>query len=413
MKRIVILNGNHLCHNPRVIKEASALAAAGFDVEVLGASLLPALEQRDKALLEHLPFRYTPVVRLGGKGVVAKLMTLALKGERWIAVRLKSRLDLDTHRLLGYGMSALLRQARARRADLYIAHSEPALWVARILAGEGRRVGVDMEDWFSEDLLPEARRGRPLELLRGMESDLLKVARHRTCTSEAMSRVLAATYGCEAPLVIYNAFPWQERAAIDGRRKDRREDGARMSIHWFSQSIGPGRGLEDLFAALPLLHDLDAELHLRGSLWDGYREWLRERLPESWRTRIFIHPLVPNEELLSRIAEHDVGVALEPALPQSRNLTVTNKILQYLQAGLGVVATATLGQREVAAQATRAVQLCRPGDPADLAACLRRLLADRGALQEAKQAALAAARDRLSWEKVSPLLVASVEQAVS
>ena len=35
MASICILTGNHLCHNPRIIKEASALSDAGFKVEVL------------------------------------------------------------------------------------------------------------------------------------------------------------------------------------------------------------------------------------------------------------------------------------------------------------------------------------------------------------------------------------------
>jgi len=35
--QITILTGSPLCHNPRVLKEGTALATAGFRVEVLGA----------------------------------------------------------------------------------------------------------------------------------------------------------------------------------------------------------------------------------------------------------------------------------------------------------------------------------------------------------------------------------------
>jgi len=42
--------------------------------------------------------------------------------------------------------------------------------------------------------------------------------------------------------------------------------------------------------------------------------------------------------LLSRIAEHDIGFAGEMKHCRSRDLTVTNKILQYLLAGIAVVA---------------------------------------------------------------------------
>jgi len=408
VKRIVILNGNHLCHNPRVIKEADCLAAVGFNVEVLGAWLNENLIARDRDLMSRQRFRYTPVVQLG---VGNSLHGTLLRGQRWLALKSKHWLGWETPDMLGYAVGDLLEAARSRNADLYIAHSEPALWVARELARGGRRIGVDMEDWFSEDLLPEVRRRRPRKLLHTLEASVLSASAHRTCTSQAMSAALATAYGCPKPLVIYNAFPWSDRVRLDGQLKDRRSREL-PSIHWYSQSIGPGRGLEDLFAALCLL-DTKAEVHLRGSLWAGYREWLDRLIPESWRERVFLHAVVPNDELLSRIAEHDIGVSLDPSAPHNRNLTVTNKILQYMQAGLAIVATSTLGQLEVAAQASAAVRLCSSGDAADLAEKLTQLLTHPAALEEAKRASLAAARDRFCWEKTAPLLIASVERAVA
>ena len=47
------------------------------------------------------------------------------------------------------------------------------------------------------------------------------------------------------------------------------------------------------------------------------------------------------------IATYDVGLALEPNTPLNKDLTISNKILQYLNAGLAVFATPTQGQREV------------------------------------------------------------------
>lgn len=410
LRRLVILNGNHLCHNPRVIKEAACLANAGHDVEVLGAWLIPDLVSRDLDLMSQQQFRYTPVVQLGGNDAGGAPKGIWLRGQRWLASRALRWWGMEFPDTLGYGVRTLLSAARSRKADLYIAHSEPALWVAQQLAGEGWRIGVDMEDWFSEDLLPEARRGRPLNLLRRVEADVLTHAAHSTCTSDAMGAALGAAYGCVPPLTIYNAFPWTDRARLDGQLKDR-GNRDRPSIYWFSQSVGPGRGLEDLFAALQML-SCDAEIHLRGSLWGGYREWLDKLVPATWRGRTFFHSLVSNDELLSRIAEHDIGVALEPEVPQSRNVTVTNKILQYMQAGLAVVATSTLGQREIAGQAPGAVALYKAGDAAALASLLRHWLTAPDALAEAKRASLAAAHDIFSWEHMAPRLVGSVERAL-
>jgi glycosyltransferase involved in cell wall biosynthesis len=269
---------------------------------------------------------------------------------------------------------------------------------------------VDLEDWFSEDLLPEARRQRPVGLLRKLERDLLQHAAHATCPSQAMSVALSAEYGCPAPTVIYNAFPWSDRKAIDGLLMDRRNRSV-AAIHWYSQTLGEGRGLEDLLAALPhVAHE--AEIHLRGNPAMGFGGWLSARVPQRWRDRVFVHALVPNDELLSRICEHDIGFAGEMKYCRSRDLTVTNKMLHYLLAGLAVVASDTSGQREIARQAPDAVLLYPSGDAAALAAQLNALLESPDRLQRAKAAALRAAEETFCWERQESRLLEIVARAV-
>jgi glycosyltransferase involved in cell wall biosynthesis len=182
------------------------------------------------------------------------------------------------------------------------------------------------------------------------------------------------------------------------------------SIHWFSQTLGPGRGLEDLFAALPLV-EYTAEIHLRGNPAEGFKAWLLERVPESWRDRIFFHGLVSNEELLSRIAEHDIGFAGEVPYCRSRDLTVTNKILQYLLAGLAVVASDTAGQREIAKQTPDAVLLYPAGNARALAARINELLVRSESLERTKVAALRAAEKVFCWERQEGALLEAVTQA--
>jgi len=298
-----------------------------------------------------------------------------------------------------------------RPADLYIAHSEPGLAVAADLHRRGRRVAVDMEDWFSEDLLPEARRNRPLPLLRRLECELLTASTFASCPSRAMSRALKEEFGGPAPAVIYNAFAWAERRSLDGLYEDR-TDRRRPSIHWFSQTIGAGRGLEDLLAALPQMI-FPADVHLRGNPVAGFAAWLAERTPEAWRGRIFVHGLVPNHELLSRVAEHDIGFAGEMQYCRNKDLTVSNKLLQYLLAGLAVVASDTQGQREVAEQAGEAVLLYPPGEGGGLATQLNALLGSPERLNRAKAAAMAAAEQTFCWERQESVLLRGVNRALA
>lgn len=388
------------------MKAAGALARDGWRVEVLGAWSDPVLKKHDEDFLATVRFRFTPVAD------TTKSPSAAL----WPRVR--NKLGRMTHRYagiqnrfqLGYIYPELRRAAFRQPADLYIAHSEQAMAVAVDLLRAGRRVGVDMEDWYSEDLLPAARQHRPVALLRCMEKKLLVGGAYASCTSDVMSNALAEDYGCNRPTVIYNAFPWADRQALDGLRKDRRA-GGKPSIHWYSQTIGPGRGLEDLFAALPLLQH-DAEIHLRGRPVAGIDSWFKTLIPNPWRDRIFVHGLVTNAELLSRISEHDIGFAGEMKYCRSRALTITNKILQYLLAGLAVVASDTAGQREVAAQAPGAVSLYPAGNPVALAECLNALLGSSTALLQAKAESLLTAERTFSWEQQEATLLNAVARAV-
>lgn len=407
MKHIVILTGSHLCHNPRVLKEATALAGAGYSVEVLGAWFEAILRDRDQELLARLPFKFAPVIDLTRSRVTH------------MTCRVRTKLGLLAFRFagyqnrwqFGYAVAALRQAAWARAADLYIAHSESAIAAAIDLRRAGRRVGVDMEDWFSEDLLPEARKHRPIRLLRDLERRLLRQGAYSACPSNAMSEALAREYDWSRPTVIYNAFPWADRQSLDDLLKDRR-DRRIPSVHWYSQTLGEGRGLEDLLAALPLMEH-EVEIHLRGNPTAGFDSWLAGRVPKNWQDRVFVHGLVTNEDLLSRIAEHDIGFAGEMKYCRSRDLTVTNKILHYLLAGLAVVASDTTGQREVAEQAPDAVELYPSGDAPALATRLNVLLESPRNLALAKAAALRASEQIFCWERQQKVLLEAIHRAVS
>jgi glycosyltransferase involved in cell wall biosynthesis len=411
VRSVVILTGNHVWRNPRAFKEAEALTNAGFDVEWLGGWFDPTVAERDRLLLRNRKWRFTPVTDWTAATPSARRQRQRQRIRRWLGLKRFKMFRWENASQLGYCIPELLREAVQRSADLFIAHSEPALWVARQLQRRGRRVGVDMEDWFSEDLLPEARKERPLRLLRELERSILSTAAHRTCTSNAMNSALMKTYACDPLEVLYNAFPWRDRAELDGQWKDR-ANRALPSIHWFSQTLGIGRGLDELFAALHLI-SMPAEVHLRGGLNAENRIWMNQAIPRSWNDRVFVHGLVHNDELLSRIAEHDLAVALDPDDPPSRNVTVTNKILQYLLAGLPVVASNTAGHREIAAQAPGAVFICDRNDPSSLAGALTDLLRSRDSITRARQAALSAAENVFCWERMGDRLVQSVERSLN
>jgi glycosyltransferase involved in cell wall biosynthesis len=127
---------------------------------------------------------------------------------------------------------------------------------------------------------------------------------------------------------------------------------------------------------------------------------------------VSILPPVPPSALPAVIAGHDIGLALELAEIPSRDLTITNKILQYLNAGLAVVASDTAGQREVLARAPDAGLLVNLSDAVATATALDHLLGDRAAMMRRQQAARRLAEEVYCWEREAPRLLSLVADAL-
>jgi glycosyltransferase involved in cell wall biosynthesis len=221
-----------------------------------------------------------------------------------------------------------------------------------------------------------------------------------------MADALVGAYQCPPPLVIRNSFPLQPRS-----RMDQPAGTGVPRFIWFSQTIGPGRGLELFFAAWAQT-TRPSEVYLLGDLRGGYREKLLGRLPPYRRGDLHFIPLVTPEQLPDKLAEFDIGLALEPRWPLNRNITITNKILQYMNAGLAIIATDTAGQKEVMAAAPDSGLLLTAHETTENAQKLDQLLADPARLRAAQMAARAAAEREFCWEQETPRLLAAVARAL-
>jgi len=405
-QRILILATGHLSTNPRVLKEASTLAGAGYSVTVIGKRYLSDLDRNDKDMAQKATIDYRYIDMLGGDfPSPSHILGLLRRSAVRVARDLLQYTRWQSAEALGPA-AALLRAAHRIPADLTIVHNEAAQWVGLKLISEGRKVAVDFEDWNSEALHPEEQKGCPLTLLRYNEKAILHRAIYATTTSEALAQGLYERYGGQLPEVITNSFPLPplpSRASPPDRPP---------SFFWFSQTIGPGRGLEAFLTAYTLTTQ-PSQITLLGQIRDDYREFLLSLLPEQMRSQVNFHPLVSPEDLPNVIARHHIGLALEEPQILNRDLTITNKILQYLGAGLAVVGTPTKGQCEVLTRNPQAGILLDNLDDAQItAAALDALLGDPETLRIRQQAARCLAETYYCWEREAPRLLELVTRAL-
>lgn len=389
-KKITILTQSHLSRNPRVLKEALVLEEAGFQVSIITCCYDQLLYQEDLVILSNKNISYQFYIDLTHSNIKTYLARIVRK----LSSMLTQIFRLQSVFSLGYSPYLLLIKARRQNADLYIVHQEMPSWVGMKLLKKGYKVCFDLEDWYSEDLLPEARKSRPNRLLKKIERVALANGHAVWTTSTAMSKALNQKYhSVRCPHVIYNSFP--DTKTFLNLRQDRQNTSI-PSLFWYSQTIGPGRGLEELMEALQLI-DFPFELHLRGNVSDQFKKKLLTLFPQNNDQHLYFHSLVSNRELPGYIAQHDIGLALELKEPPSRNYTVTNKILQYLQAGLAVVASDTEGQKEIKAFVGKGVLLYKSGVTLSLAEQLSLLLADKDHLKLSRETARKNFQNKLRW----------------
>ncbi|MCO5947683.1 hypothetical protein [Mucilaginibacter flavidus] len=397
--KIGILSQSHLCRNPRVLKEAITLSKNGYEVCILNVVFSKQLQQQDFDLVVDYPsisiqnvsdlslnnfytFCDKVIFRLGGFFV--------------------KYLKIDNPMALGYGTHKHLKKSKGLNADLYICHQELAAYTGTRLIKAGRNVAFDLEDWYSADLLPAAREKRPVRLLKKIEYIALTQGLFCTTTSHALADELARVYKSKRPEVIYNVFPFQ--GDLHKRRKNFAKS---LNLFWFSQTIGPGRGIEEFIALLKYLNT-KISLNLLGTADPVYKKKLLSLIPK--RHELYFHDLVGENELAQKISDFDIGLALELDHPPSRNFTVTNKFFQYLQAGLPVIATETAGQKEIFTKFKPGFML--PQHPAK--ADIDRLIAwlnNPNAIQAARTAAGAAAL-YFSWDAESSKILRLTSNAL-
>ncbi|MCP4110863.1 MAG: glycosyltransferase family 4 protein, partial [Desulfobacteraceae bacterium] len=310
----------------------------------------------------------------------------------------------------GREFSELSRLTCRYPADIYIAHHPEALGAAYWASKKHQAYfAFDAEDFHTGEL-PENINPSRSARIEYLERKYLPYCDYITAGSEGIADTLAQKYPIRHPEVILNVFPLENLPRHNSMLKDRKGDSP--SLYWYSQVIGPGRGLEEAVLAAGKLKK-PCQMHLRGMLLDGFDERLKELASKSDSpVRLYFHPLAPPEQLIQLAAEHDIGLALEIDDRLNRLLCVTNKLFVYMLARLSIVATDTPGQKSIMDQVPEAGIMCRIADVKSLANAIEKLISDPVKLTNARNASRQAAENRFNWDIEKKKLIRIAERCL-
>jgi len=391
--RLTLVTAGHLSTCPRMLKAADALAEEGYEVAVVSTRSTPWAAEADLDVRNRRRERWKSIVidySRSGRPLLYVKSGLRRRIARALAARTREAPYRLATRAFARVHEELVSAAFATSADFFYGGTTGGVAAAFEAARRAdRRYALDLEDFFSGEP-PEGSLDQ--KLAERIEREILPGARFLTASSRPIAEAYAAKYGVTAA-TIHNVFPLPARPPD----LESRPEGP-LRLYWFSQTVGPGRGLEEAIAAAGV-SGIEGELHLRGAIAESYRETLRKLAREKApRLALTMHPPGPPDEMTALASAFDIGLSLEQPLSLNRPLCLTNKALVCLVAGLALVMTDTPGQRPLREELGDQALVVSPGDVQALAAGFRRFANDRRYLLDCQRASWKAAATRWHWE---------------
>lgn len=372
---VVMLVRNPYTHDTRVEKEARALLEAGYRVTVVADAGpgLPRRESRDgvRVLRVDQPMRRFPGIRF-----------LATTASRILSL-LRTDADVfhahDTNALEAVGVAAL----RRRVPYVYDSHE---LWLGR--SNRGRR-----RLYFALSNLYYALVERLL---------VPRAAAHIT-VSPPIARWLEKRYGIARVELVGN-YPERPDAPVQPRTVRDLPGGQRIPpgapIVLYLGGLLEGRGLEPLIEALVSLPGVHLVTLGSGAL-RPVLEALAARLGVG--DRVHMLPPVPSDEVVAYSMSATVGVSANGLTCLSYELSLPNKLFQYMAAGIPVVAADYPQFREVVVD-NGAGLLADTTDASSLAQAIGEILADPERGAEMGRRGHAAVVGKYHWERAADTL---------
>ncbi|MFY8148874.1 MAG: glycosyltransferase [Prochlorococcaceae cyanobacterium] len=401
--RICLISPGHLTSNPRLVKEADALAQAGHQVALISGWSFPPHQAEDQRFESRLWAQQRRVPF----GALASQPTKLWQKLRQRLARLLFRLRVHSPavaiRAWHPAGPDLIRAARGVPADLYIAHYPAALPAAAMAARDHHgRYAFDAEDFHLGEFPKDRAYEQLRQVLRLIERRYLPGCTYTTAASSGIAQAYAETYGIPLPAVVRNVFPLSHAPAATTPRGTTKPS---PSVYWFSQTIGPDRGLECAIRAIALAKS-KPQLYLRGFISADFRRVLESlAYSEGVADRLHLLPPAPPDQMERLAATYDVGLVAETGITHNRRIALTNKLFTYALAGVPAVISDIPAHQEYAQEAREAVRMFQPEDSLSMARAIDSILIDQDSLCVARATAFELGKKKLNWDYEQQILL--------
>lgn len=394
--RILFVTTKQPSSNPRMRKAADALAAAGHEVHVLYAYNAEWATEADESILAEANWTFE---RVGGDPIVQRLSYFISRAVRKFCA-VTGFEDRATCRSFG----TYLRKGVTWNPDIVIGHNPGTLGLLEAFKTRLRiPVFFDAEDYHRGELSSTAKDSK---LVAQLEGRVLPQVTAITAASPLIANVYQRLFPNVPVLSVENAFPRKLQPAKPSHPLKAHEP---LRMIWFSQVVGLDRGLLEFMKGMALAVDVPIQLSIMGLCHDAVKQALVNEIVPTRHRLSFLSP-VAEDSLFRLVADHEIGLALEPGYSENNNIALSNKVLIYSLCGCYMLLSKTSAQCEFLEHHPQTGQLIELKDPEDIASAIRYVFGNREVIFEKRLAAWELAHVDMNWETEGKKLVEWIEK---
>lgn len=408
-KKIVLVTSGQPSANPRLVKEAIALAESGFRVKVIYCPLSLWADEYDDLLFKKqsniswIKAGYHPTKNV------------------WLYkyARLRKNVWHLFYKIFGDMFNASLRshvlfsqelenETKKHSADLYIGHNLGAIAaVVKAAKKFNAKANFDFEDFHRGEEIEGTISWKKSKSIEDKFTPFLHIT---TAASPLIAAEYLKLYPTLSIFTINNCFPLKH--AVASLEELPTEP---LKLFWFSQTVGKGRGLENVIEAIGKLKTHKIELTLLGNCSEEIKHYfisLTKKFGLIENSLKFISS-VDEASIVSIASKHHIGLSTEVPDTLNREICLTNKIFMYLLAGNAIIFSKTKAHQLFLQEQSNIGQMFNFENAQALENILVQYSESRALLNHHREQALKLGLSKYNWNIEKNILLTTINKAIN
>ena len=390
---ILFISPSEYCHNPRILKASDSFSNAGYSIivwEIVQGSAEPGLNEKVQSSRPYTFISFD----ISKKNIKSLISWFLVSMIQKLAFELWRRFQVKTFLFKYTRLKGLLGFKCPKEFDYIYTNVVDALPFASNLARlSNKKIIFDSQEYFKGQFENEETSAR--KWVENAEKESFPGVHIVIGTTDCLLNQLKKDYPFDIPFVRVRNLPFNQPKDLIYPLTNQAK---RLELIWHGYAIHlQSRGVNVILEAVALC-DFDIHITLMGKLGQEERIKIMEFMEQkNCSERIAFIPPAHPEQIVESLLGYDVGVIGELPLNQNQCLTSSNKLFEYLHAGLAVATSNMPGILETIKDEECGL-VYEAGNAQDLAAKLNQLYLNKPLLTSFKEKARIFATKN-DWQK--------------